>query len=107
MKKYSDQENTSGMKVIFMLAQMLVVMVVYSIGYTSFVAIQLSMKGTGTSNWSVYLPIMVILFIFPILLRQYRKIFNQGRMLAASVWMMATASLSIVLLYMYADSILG
>lgn len=106
MQKYNDKANTSGMKLVFMLAQMLVVSIVYSIGYTSFLAIQLSMK-ENEGRLFVYLPIFTVIVIFPILLHHYRQMFNKGRMLAASVWMMAVASLSIVLLYVYADTIVG
>ena len=106
MQKYNDKANISGMKLIFMVAQMIVVSIVYSIGYTSFLAIQLSMKG-HESTWFVYVPIIVLIILFPIFLHLYRQMFNKGRMLEASVWMMSMASLSIVLLYIYTDTVIG
>jgi len=49
----------------------------------------------------MYFPVFVAMVIFPVLLYKYRQMFNAGKMLIASVWMMATASLTIVLLYVY------
>jgi len=49
----------------------------------------------------MYIPVLAVLFLFPVLLYKYRQMFNAGKMLGAFVWMMATASLVIVLLYVY------
>ena len=55
----------------------------------------------------MYFPVLVALVIFPVLLYKYRQMFNAGKMLVAVIWMMATASLTIVLLYVYVVQITG
>jgi energy-coupling factor transporter transmembrane protein EcfT len=100
MQHYSDEKNKAGMRVLFMIAQMLVLGMVYIIVYTSFVAVGYAIKEYGVS-WVMYIPVVAVLLLFPVLLYQYRKMFSAGKMLGAFVWMMATASLVIVLLYVY------
>ena len=106
MQHYNDEKNKAGAKVIFMLAQMLVLSMVYIIIYTSFVAVGYAIEQYGVSP-VMYFPVFVALVIFPILLYKYRQMFNAGKMLVAFVWMMATASLTIVLLYVYIAQITG
>jgi hypothetical protein len=55
----------------------------------------------------MYFPVVVALVIFPVLLYRYRKMFNAGKMLGAFIWTMATASLIVVLLYVYVAQIAG
>ncbi|PHS34626.1 MAG: hypothetical protein COA92_01660 [Sulfurovum sp.] len=100
MQKYDDKANKSGMKIIFMFAQMLVLSVVYIIIYTSFLAVGYAIDQHGV-NPVMYAPVVIAFVIFPILLYKYRQMFNAGKMLVATIWMMATASLTIVLLYVY------
>ena len=100
MQKYDDNKNKSGMKIIFMVAQMMVLLVVYIIVYTSFLAVGYAIEQYDVSPM-MYFPVVVALVVFPILLYKYRQIFNAGKMLVAYTWMMAMASLTIVLLYVY------
>ena len=106
MQKYNDQSNQSGMKIIFMLAQMMVLAVVYIFVYTSFLAVGFAVEEHGVSL-VMYFPVFVALAIFPILLYKYRQMFNSGKMLLAFTWMMGAASLTIVLLYAYIAQITG
>jgi len=106
VEKYTDKRNQSGMKVIFMLAQMLVLSIVYIIIYTSFLAVGYAIKQYGASP-VMYFPVVIALVIFPILLYKYRQMFNAGHMLVATIWMMGTASLTIVLLYVYISQMMG
>ena len=39
MKYYDDKQNKAGLKILFMVAQMIVISMVYIIVYTSFVAV--------------------------------------------------------------------
>lgn len=100
MQYYSDEKNRAGMAVLFMIVQMIVLGVVYTIVYTSFLAVGYAVKSYGVS-WAMHIPVLVVLIIFPVLLYKYRQMFNAGHMLSAFVWMMASASLVIVLLYVY------
>jgi lipopolysaccharide/colanic/teichoic acid biosynthesis glycosyltransferase len=100
MQKYNDNANKSGMKIIFMIAQMMVLLIVYIIVYTSFLAVGYAIEKYDVSPM-MYFPVIVALVVFPILLYKYRQMFNTGHMLVATIWTMASASLIIVLLYVY------
>ncbi len=89
-----------------MLVQMLVLSIVYIIIYTSFLAVGYAIEQHGVSS-VMYFPVVIALVIFPILLYKYRQMFNAGHMLVATIWMMGTASLTIVLLYVYISQITG
>lgn len=106
MQHYNDEKNKAGAKVLFMIAQMVVLSMVYIIVYTSFVAVGYAIEEFGLSP-VMYFPVFVALVIFPILLYKYRQMFNAGKMLVAFIWTMATASLTIVLLYVYIAQITG
>jgi hypothetical protein len=106
MQHYNDEKNKAGAKVIFMIAQMAVLSVVYIIVYTSFLAVGYAIEEYDVSP-VMYFPVFVALVIFPVLLYKYRQMFNAGKMLVAFTWMMATASLTIVLLYVYIAQITG
>lgn len=100
MQRYSDEKNQAGARVLFMLVQMVVLAMVYTIVYTSFKAVEIAIKEFGLSVM-MYLPVVVAMVVFPILLYRYRQMFNAGKMIVAYIWTMATASLVIVLLYLY------
>jgi len=106
MQKYDDQKNRNGMKVIFMIGQMMVLSIVYIFVYTSFLAVKYAIDKYDASPM-MYFPVFIALVIFPVLLYKYRKMFNTGHMLLATTWMMGTASLTIVLLYVYIAQITG
>lgn len=106
MQYYNDEKNKAGARVLFMIAQMVVLAMVYIIVYTSFVAVGFAIEEYGMSEL-MYFPIVVAMVVFPILLYKYRKMFNAGKMLLSFIWMMATASLVIVLLYVYIAQITG
>jgi len=106
MQYYNDEKNKAGAKVLFMIVQMVVLTMVYIIIYTSFVAVGYAIEQYGVSP-VMYFPVFVALVIFPILLYKYRQMFNAGKMLLAFIWMMAAASLTIVLLYVYVAQITG
>lgn len=106
MQHYNDKQNSVGAKVMFMLAQMLVLSVVYIFVYTSFLAVGFAIEKYAVST-VMYFPVFMALVIFPVLLYKYRQMFNAGHMLIAITWMMGTASLTILLLYAYIAQITG
>lgn len=106
MEYYNDKTNQAGAKMIFMFAQIFVLAIVYIFVYTSFLAVQYAIDKYGI-NPIMYFPVLVALVFFPILLYKYRQMFNAGRMLIASTWMMGSASLTIVLLYVYIAQVVG
>ena len=106
MQHYNDEKNKAGAKVLFMIVQLVVLSMVYIIIYTSFVAVGFAIDEYGMS-YLMYFPVFMALVIFPILLYKYRHMFNAGKMMGAFIWTMATASLIIVLLYVYVAQIAG
>ena len=106
MQRYNDEKNEAGARVLFMIVQMIVLAMVYIIVYTSFVAVGYAIEEFGLSPL-MYLPVVVAMVVFPILLYKYRQMFNAGRMLVAFIWTMASASLVVVLLYVYIAQITG
>ena len=106
MEHYNDEKNKAVAKVLFMIVQMLVLCVIYIIVYTSFLDVGYAIEQHGVSP-IMYFPVFVALVIFPILLYKYRQMFNAGKMLVAFIWTMATASLTLVLLYVYIAQITG
>ena len=106
MEYYNDKKNQAGAKILFMIAQMIVLAIIYIIIYTSFIAVQFAIKEYTLSS-VMYFPVLAALVVFPILLYKYRQMFNEGKMLVAFTWMMGTASLTIVLLYVYIAQITG
>ncbi len=106
MQYYDEEKNKAGAKLLFMIVQMVVLTMVYIIIYTSFVAVGFAIDEYGLSVL-MYFPVFVALVIFPILLYKYRQMFNAGKMMGAFIWTMATASLIIVLLYVYVAQITG
>ena len=106
MEKYSDRSNKSGMKILFMLLQMVVLTIVYIFIYTAYRVVELSIEKYDTSI-VMYFPVVVALVVFPILLYKYRQMFNAGNMLVSVTWTMGLASLTIVSLYFYIAKISG
>ena len=104
MQRYNDKQNQSGMRVLFMFVQMLILAVVYIIIYTSLKAVQYAVDKLDASVL-MYIPVVVAMLVFPVLLYKYRQMFNAGKMLVASTWMMASASLTVILLYVYVAQI--
>ena len=106
MQKYNDMTNKNGMRIIFMFMQMFMLLIVFGIIYTSFVAVQYTIKEQGVSSMA-YLPVLLSLILFPILLYKYRQMFNRGKMLGASVWTISSSSVIIIALYLYIDKLAG
>jgi len=100
MEFYSEEKNEAGVRVIFMIIQMIILSIVYIIVYSSFLLVKINIEKYGISP-IMYFPVFVAFVTFPILLNRYRKMFNSGKKLVAFAWMMGTASLTIVLLYAY------
>jgi len=100
VEKYSDKSNEAGIRVIFMIAQMFVLSIVYIFVYSSFVLVSTVIEKNGVSP-VMYFPVFMAFVIFPVLLYRYRGMFNRGKKLLAFAWMMGTASLTIVMLLAY------
>ena len=106
MQIYDDKKNEAGMKILFMLLQMIFLLLVYAIVYTSYIVVGLTIVEKGGTA-KMYIPVGLAMIIFPYLLYMYRKMFIRGRMLAASIWTISISSLTVALLYFYIAKISG
>jgi len=106
MQKYNDIQNKNGMRILFMVMQMFILLIVFSIIYTSFVAVQYVVEEQGVSGMA-YIPVVASLILFPVLLHKYRQMFNKGKMLGASIWTLSSSSVMIIVVYLYIDKLVG
>lgn len=92
--------NPKGANIAFMVAQVVVFTVVFMIIYISYLTVGLAIEKNGVSP-AMYFPIFMVFVIFPILLYKSGEMFRAGKMLMATLWMMGTASMSMILLYVF------
>jgi len=106
MKYYSDESNKAAANVMFLLLQILVLFTVYGFVYTSFVAVKLAIAEYHLT-FMTYLPEVLALLLFPVVLYKTRKMFARGKRVRATVWMMAWASVIIVALYAHLSQLIS
>ena len=107
MKKYSDKENAKGVYIIFAVVQMILLAMMYTIVYAAFRATQLSVEKFGLNEVTAFAPTIIVFIAIPVLLYRTRKIFRQGRMMEAILWMMALLSVFLVGLMIHVTNISG
>ena len=107
MKKYSDQENAKGVYIIFAVVQMILLAMMYTIVYASFRATQLSVEKFELNEVTAFAPTIIVFVAIPVVLYRTRKIFRQGRMMEAILWMMALLSIFLVGLMIHVTNISG
>ena len=104
MQYYDERTNASAAKLLFMLFQMVMILIVYGFVYTAFYGVKLAAAKYGLS-FMVYLPEVLALVLYPVVLYRTRKIFAQKKYLRAVAWCMAWASVIIVMLYVHLDKL--
>ncbi len=107
MQKYSDKENAKGVYIIFVVVQMILLALMYTIVYASFRATQLSVEKFTLNEVTAFAPTVIVFIAVPVVLYRTRKIFRQGRMLEAVFWMMALLSVFLVGLMIHLTNISG
>lgn len=105
MQKYNDKQNAQGIYIIFVVVQMILLALMYTIVYASFRATQLAVEKYQLNEIMAFAPTIIIFIAVPILLYRTRKIFKQGRMMVAVLWMMALLSVFLVGLLMHVSNI--
>ncbi len=100
MTYYNDKKNEAASKIFFMLFQMFILLIVYGFVYSSFVAVKLAIMEYRLTVMT-YIPEVVSLIGFPVILYKTREVFNQGKRLRAVGLVMAWASVIIVFLYLH------
>ena len=106
MQKYDDIANAKGVYVLFMILQIGMLLIVYSFVYTSFIAIKLASEKFGLT-FMAYMPAVLALIGYPVVLYKTRKIFLQEKRIRAVGWVMGWASVVIVGLYFHLSKITG
>ncbi len=96
MQKYDDKQNAQGVYIIFFVVQMILLALMYTILYAAFRATQLSVEKYDLNAFTAFAPTILVLVAVPVLLYRTRKIFLQGRMMVAILWMMALLSVFLV-----------
>jgi hypothetical protein len=104
MQTYDDITNAKGLYILFSIFQAFMLLIVYSIVYTSFIAAKIASEKYGLT-FMVYLPAMAGLIGYPVILYKTRKLFQKEKRLRAVVWVMAWAFVIIVGLYLHLSKI--
>ena len=107
MKKYNDKENAKGVYIIFAVVQMILLAIMYTVLYAAFRATQFSVEKYNLNEFTSFAPTIILVIAVPVLLYRTRKIFLQGRMLEASLWMMALLSVFLVGIMIHVTNISG
>jgi hypothetical protein len=107
MQKYDDRENAKGVYIIFAVVQMILLALMYTVFYAAFRATQLSVEKYNINEYVAFAPTILGFIAVPVLLYRTRKIFLQGRMMAAVAWMMALLSVFLVGVMMHVSNISG
>lgn len=107
MKKYDDKQNAQGVYIIFAVVQMILLAVMYTILYAAFRATQLSVEKYGLNEFTAFAPTIILFVAIPVLMYRTRKIFLQGRMMVAVLWMMALLSVFLVGIMIHVTNLSG
>ncbi len=106
MQYYNDKQNKTAALVFFYIMQIFMLLIVYGFVYTSFIGVKLAAEKYSLT-FMVYLPEVLALVAYPVVLYKTRQMFQQGKMLRAVGWVMGWASLIIVLLYTHLSQLVG
>ncbi len=107
MQKYDDKQNAKGVYIIFAVVQMILLALMYTIVYAAFRATQLSVEKFDLNALTAFAPTIIVLIAIPVVLYRTRKIFRQGRMMEAILWMMALLTIFLVGLMIHVTNISG
>ncbi len=107
MQKYDDKQNAQGVYSIFAVAQMILLAIMYTILYAAFRATQLSVEKYELNTFTAFAPTIILFIAVPILMYRTRKMFREGRMMVAILWMMSLLSIFLVGVMMHVSNISG
>jgi hypothetical protein len=107
VKKYSDAENAKGILIIFVLFQMILLALMYTIVYTTYRVTEQCVAKYDLNPIVAFAPTVIVFIATPLVLYKTRSIFRQGRMMEAIIWMMALLSIFLVGLMLHVNNISG
>jgi len=106
MQYYDDMQNDKGVYLVFVMVQVVLLLIVYAFVYTSFIALKLAFVKYHLT-FMVYLPVVLVMFSYPVVLYKTRKMFLQHKRLRAIGWILGWASIDIVFLYAFLSQLVG
>ena len=106
LRYYSDAENAKGAYFLFVGLQVVLLLVVYAFVYTSLVAVKLAIAKYHLPVMA-YLPVVFVLFGYPVVLYKTRLMFRKEKRLRATGWMLGWAAVFIVFLYAFVVQLVG
>lgn len=95
VQKYDDTAMAKGLYLYFVMFQAFMLLIVYAFVYTSFEATRLAVAKFDLT-FMAYLPTVLALVAYPVVLYKTRKLFKKKRMMGAVMWVISWASLIIV-----------
>ncbi|WP_294952822.1 hypothetical protein [Sulfurovum sp.] len=105
MQYYNDKTNRQGTYFAFVAVQLFLLLIVYGFVYTSLVAVKLAVARYHLT-FMAYMPVVLALIVYPVVLYKTRKMFRAGKRLRATGWMLGWASVIIVALYAFLSQLI-
>jgi hypothetical protein len=102
---YSDEQNTKGAYLVFIVMQVLMLLIVYGFIYTSLIAVKLAITEYHLT-FMAYMPVIIALVAYPVVLYKSRKMFLKHKRLRAIGWVLGWASVIIVALYVFLSQLI-
>lgn len=105
MKIYNDEQNAKSIYIVFVVVQIVLLILMYSIVYASYRVTELSVAKYHLNAFEAFAPTLFIFIAIPVTLHKTRKLFRKGRMMFATVWMMALMGIFFVGLMLHSMKI--
>lgn len=106
MQYYNDEQNAKGAYLIFVVLQVFLLLIVYGFVYTSLVAVKLAVAKYHLTSMA-YLPVVFVMFAYPVVLYKTRRMFREDKRLRATGWMLGWAAVAIVFLYAFLSQLIA
>jgi len=106
MLYYNDEQNVKGAYLVFVVLQVFLLLIVYSFVYTSFVGAKLAIAKYHLTLMA-YLPVVFVMFAYPVVLYKTRRMFRENKRLRAMGWMLGWAAVAIVFLYAFLSQLVA
>ncbi|AKF24193.1 hypothetical protein YH65_01360 [Sulfurovum lithotrophicum] len=106
MQYYNDEQNSRGAYFVFVALQVFILLIVYSFVYTSLVAVKLAVVKYHLTLMA-YLPVVFVMFSYPVVLYKTRRMFREHKRLRATGWMLGWAAVAIVFLYAFLSQLIA
>ncbi|BAF71121.1 hypothetical protein [Sulfurovum sp. NBC37-1] len=106
MQYYNDEQNAKGVYFAFVMLQVFMLLIVYSFVYTSLVGAKLAIVKYHLTSIA-YLPVVFVMFAYPMVLYKTRRMFREHKRLRATGWMLGWAVVAIVFLYAFLSQLIA